>query len=440
MSKSRSTDEDRAERRNARAISRRALFAGAGGAAALGLFARVRPKTPASAPPRKGKGPRVVVVGAGAFGGWTALHLLRKGAKVTLVDSWGPGNSRASSGGETRVIRGVYGASRIYTKMAARAFVLWKENEERWKRKLYRRTGALWMLADEGKYVRDSLPLLKDSGFPFEELSVEEAARRYPQVSFAGLKWALVEKEAGYLLARQSCATVLEGFLAEGGEYRQATVAPGVLENGALTGLRLTDGSELAADTYVFACGPWLGQLFPKAVGSWIQPTRQEVFFFGTSAGDLRFNEDRMPVWVEVPRFMYGIPGNERRGFKIADDSRGPDFDPTNGERLASPEGLKAAREYIAMRFPALARAPVVETRVCQYENSPDHDFLVDRHPGAGNAWLVGGGSGHGFKHGPALGELVAQNVLGEKPVEPLFSYARLKAFPRNRLTQEEKG
>jgi len=239
MSKSRSTDEDRADRQNAPAISRRALFAGAGGVAALGLFARVRPKTPASTPARKGKGPRVVVVGAGAFGGWTALHLLRRGAKVTLVDSWGPGNSRASSGGETRVIRGGYGASRIYTQMAARAFVLWKENEERWKRKLYRRTGALWMLADEGQYVRDSLPLLKDSGFPFEELSIEEAARRYPQVSFSGLKWALVEKEAGYLLARQSCATVLEGFLAEGGEYRQATVEPGVLENGALAGLRL---------------------------------------------------------------------------------------------------------------------------------------------------------------------------------------------------------
>jgi glycine/D-amino acid oxidase-like deaminating enzyme len=431
MSKSRRADEGRADREGARTLSRRALFAGVGGAAALGLFAQVRPKTPASAPARKGKGPRVVVVGAGAFGGWTALHLLRKGAKVTLVDSWGPGNSRASSGGETRVIRGVYGSARVYTRMAARAFVLWKENEERWKRKLYRRTGALWMLADEGKYVRDSLPLLKDSGFPFEELTVEEAARRYPQISFSGLQWALFEKEAGYLLARQSCATVLEGFLAEGGEYRQASVAPGAVENGALANLKLADGSQLAADVYVFACGPWLGKLFPNVLGTWIQPTRQEVFFFGTPAGDLRFNEDRMPVWVEVPRFMYGIPGNERRGFKIADDSRGPDFDPTDGERVPSVEGLKAAREYVAMRFPALARAPVVETRVCQYENSPDHDFLVDRHPGAANAWLVGGGSGHGFKHGPALGELVAQNVLGEKPVEPLFSYARLKAFPR---------
>src|SRR6185295_5559789 len=375
--------------------------------------------------------PRVVVVGAGAFGGWTALHLLRKGARVTLVDSWGPGNSRASSGGETRVIRGVYGASRVYTEMAARAFVLWRENEERWKRKLYRRTGALWMLADEGTYVREALPLLKANGFPYEELTIAEAARRYPQVSFDGLKWALVEKEAGYLLARQSCAAVLEGFLAEGGEYRQATVTPGDIEKDALAGLLLSDGSRLTADAYVFACGPWLAQVFPKAIGSWIEPTRQEVFFFGAPAGDVRFNDDRMPVWVEVPRFWYGIPGNERRGFKIADDSRGPDFEPTNGERLASPEGLKAAREYVAMRFPALAKAPVVETRVCQYENSPDHDFLVDRHPFAANLWLVGGGSGHGFKHGPALGELAASNVLGEKPVEPLFSYARLKKFPK---------
>jgi glycine/D-amino acid oxidase-like deaminating enzyme len=388
---------------------------------------------PSAAKPEKGRrrGPRVVVVGAGAFGGWTALFLLRRGAQVTLVDAWGPGNSRASSGGETRVIRGVYGPSRIYTAMAARAFTLWEENERRWNRKLYRRTGALWMLSDEGTYVRESLPILKDLGFSFEELTVEQAARRYPQVSFTGLKWAFVEKNAGFLLARQACAAVVEGFLAEGGEYRQAAVTPAVMESGSLASLRLSDGSQLTADTYVFACGPWLPQLFPKAIGSWIQPTRQEVFFFGAPAGDLRFNEDRMPVWVEVPRFLYGIPGNERRGFKIADDARGPDFDPTNGDRVASAEGLKAAREYLAVRFPALAKAPVVETRVCQYENSPDHDFLVDRHPRAQNAWLVGGGSGHGFKHGPALGELVAANVLGEKPVEPLFSYERLKKFPR---------
>jgi len=372
----------------------------------------------------------VVVVGAGAFGGWTALSLLRRGAKVTLVDAWGPGNSRASSGGETRVIRAVYGSDGIYVAMVARAFELWRENEKRWKRKLYRRTGALWMAAGAGAYVRSSIPLLREKGFQFEEMSTAEASKRYPQIRFEGLDWALYEKEAGYLLARQACAQVLEGFLAEGGSYREAAASPGAIASGQMRSLRLSDGTELSADAYVFACGPWLGKLFPEVLGGFLESTRQEVFYFGTPAGDPRFSEDRLPVWIEVPRFWYGIPGNDRRGFKVADDTRGTAFDPTTGDRLASADGLKAARDYAAFRFPALAGAPVLESRVCQYENSPDHHFLVDRHPEAGNVWLVGGGSGHGFKHGPALGELVAGNVLEEKPPEPLFSLRRPRQTP----------
>ena len=400
-------------------ISRRSLLALLPLASAARALARPVPgdspppqKTPATrskAPPR----PSVVVVGAGAFGGWTALHLRRRGARVTLVDAWGPGNSRASSGGATRVIRGVYGPNRIYTAMARRAFQLWHENEARWKKTLYTRTGALWMVADSGDFVRASIPFLKEFAFAYEELTPAEAGRRYPQVDFDGIQWALLEKEAGYLLARRSCADVLEGFLAEGGTYREGVASPGKLEGGRAAAVALSDGTKLTADAYVFACGPWLPKLFPDVVGSRIQPTRQEVFYFGTPAGDPRFSERQMPVWVETPRFFYGIPGNERRGFKIADDARGPAFDPTAGDRTPTADGAKGARAYISRRFPALADAPLLEARVCQYENSPDSHFIVDRHPEAENLWLVGGGSGHGFKHGPALGELVAANVLG---------------------------
>jgi len=372
-----------------------------------------------------GRRPSVVVVGAGAFGGWTALSLLRRGAKVTLLDAWGPGNSRASSGGETRVLRAVYGPDGIYVAMVARALELWRENEKRWKRRLYRHTGALWMAAGSGDYVRSSIPFLREKGFAFEEMSSAEASKRYPQIRFEGLDWALYEKEAGYLLARQACAQVLEGFLAEGGSYRETAASTGEIASGRMRSVRLSDGAELSADTYIFACGPWLGKLFPELLGGFVQSTRQEVFYLGTPPGDPRFSEDRLPVWIEVPRFWYGIPGNDRRGFKVADDARGPEFDPTTGDRLPSAAGQKAARDYVAFRFPALAGAPVLESRVCQYENSPDHHFLVDRHPEAGNVWLVGGGSGHGFKHGPALGELVAGNVLEEKPPEPLFSLRR---------------
>src|SRR5262249_26194020 len=199
------------------------------------------------------------------------------------------------------------------------------------------------------------------------------------------------------------------------------------------TGMRLSDGSGLVADHYVFACGPWLGKLFPDVIGEKIRPTKQDVFFFGTPAGTTLFDDVHLPVWADHrEQFIYGIPGNQGRGFKIADDSRGPDFDPTTGERLASPERLKAIRDYMAFRFPGMKDAPLLETRVCQYENTPDTHFIIDRHPAASNVWLIGGGSGHGFKHGPAVGELVACMVLEGKEPDATFKL--------NRFSRAQKG
>ena len=99
-------------------------------------------------------------------------------------------------------------------------------------------------------------------------------------------------------------------------------------------------------------------------------------------------------------------------------------FDPDKGERVVTAEGLDAVRKFLAQRFPALKNAPLLETRVCQYENTSNGDFLIDRHPAFDNVWLVGGGSGHGFKHGPALGEYVAARVVEGGTVEPRFTLA----------------
>jgi glycine/D-amino acid oxidase-like deaminating enzyme len=196
-----------------------------------------------------------------------------------------------------------------------------------------------------------------------------------------------------------------------------------------LTALQLSDGSSLAADAFVFAGGPWLGRLLPDAVGAHVRPSRQEVHFFGTPAGDVRFAEERMPVWLDFgERIFYGIPGNEWRGFKVADDTRGPSFDPTGGERRATEESLRRARARHAERFADLARAPLVETRVCQYENSPDGHYLLGPVPDMENAWLAGGGSGHGFKLGPVVGEHMMQLVLGKAP--PLARFRPDRAFP----------
>jgi len=397
----------------------------------------MRALTPAAAQETTGAGGlRVAVVGAGAFGGWTALHLLRRGAGVTLLDAWGAGHSRASSGGESRVIRGIYGPDRIYVDLVRRSLELWRASDDLWGQRFYHRTGALWMLGGDDSYVRESLPLLSAAGLRVDELSPADAAARYRQVRFDGVEKIYYEHEAGYLLARRACEAVRQAFVAEGGDYRQSAVRPGRVAGGRMEALALSDGTRLEADAYVFACGPWLGELLPDVVGDRVAPSRQEVYYFGTPAGDASFAAPSLPCWVDFgSRLFYGIPGAESRGFKIADDTRGEPFDPTRGSRVPTLEGVERARSFLRRRFPALAGAPLVEARVCQYENSPDGHYIVDRHPGAHNVWIAGGGSGHGFKVGPALGERIAGMVTGEGGVEPFFSLSRL-ASAGSRSTQ----
>jgi glycine/D-amino acid oxidase-like deaminating enzyme len=400
--------------------------------------------------------PHIAVIGAGAFGGWTALHLLERGARVTLLDAWGPGNSRASSGGETRVLRGTYGPDQPYTEMAARALKLWTNYERRWRRQFLHRTGVLWMApGHDDAFESGSVKALHKAKIKFQELSSAQMRKRWPQINFEGIEWGIFEPECGYLDARASCQAVVEAFQAAGGNYRQLAVLPEIEnahvgtaasavqsskarqtladpQNAGLRNISLSNGSRLEADIYVFACGPWLGKLFPQAVGNLVQATKQDIFFFGTPGGDDRFTDAHLPVWADHRgRFRYGIPGalsgDARRGFKIADDTRGPAFDPTDGERVVNPETLKDIREYVAFRFPALKNAPLVETRVCQYEQTPDSHFIVDRHPKNENVWIVGGGSGHGFKHGPALGEMMGELILKDREPAPIWRLARFK-------------
>ncbi len=313
-------------------------------------------------------------------------------------------------------MRGTYGPDQPYTEMAARALQLWVKYERRWKRQFLHRTGVLWMASGrDDAFERGSVKALRAAKIKFQELSTAQMRKRWPQINFEGIEWGIFEPECGYLDARASCQAVVDAFVAAGGKYRQAGVLADGLESAPLRSLPLSDGSPLKADCYVFACGPWLGMLFPQTVGNLVQSTKQDIFFFGTPAGDDRFSDSHLPVWADHRgRFRYGIPGSDRRGFKIADDTRGPAFDPTDGERVVTPETLRDIREYVGFRFPALKDAPLVETRVCQYEQTPDSHFIIDRHPMNDNVWLLGGGSGHGFKHGPAVGEMMAELVLRE--------------------------
>lgn len=364
----------------------------------------------------------VAVVGAGAFGAWTAWHLVRAGRRVLLMDSWGPGHSRASSGGESRIIRMGYGADPIYTGMAARSLPFWRELESRSGETVFVPSGVLWVSREGNEYGLATRKCLSEAAVPHTLLLSTELSRRFPQFQFPGTDvYGILEPHSGALMARQAVHAVVRDALALGADYRLDAVQ--VSSSGDV---RSISGPNIDAAAFVFACGPWLPKLFPGLLGDRIHPTRQEVFFFAPPAGDRRFGPDIFPAWIDFsdPRGPYGFPDLEHRGVKLAFDRHGEDFDPDFGSRSVTAGAVEVARHFLRERIPALASAPLTETRVCQYENTCSGDFLLDRHPDFENIWLAGGGSGHGFKHGPAVGEYLAGRILHNTPEESRFSLA----------------
>ena len=378
----------------------------------------------------------VIVIGAGVFGAWTAEHLRRAGQRVLLIDAWGPANARASSGGESRMTRGSYRADEVYTRMSLDSLAEWRRLSEGAGLPLFHRTGVLFFFPQVEPFLEETMRVHRRLGLPTELLDVEAMRQRFPQIDFTGIAAGLYEPQFGALMARRGVLTLVDGFVRSGGAYRQAQVMVPGNAPGTLPAITLATGEQLRAARFVFACGPWLGRVFPDILGRRIFPTRQEVFFFPPPPGDARFGPGRLPGWADFNGgdMFYGFPDLESRGFKIAHDKHGPPMDPDTSERDVSPAVLAEARAYMARRFPDLADRPLSEARVCQYENSSNGDFLIDRHPAWENVVLVGAGSGHGFKHGPAVGSYAAALALGQLPsAEPRFSLAT-KAETENRV------
>jgi monomeric sarcosine oxidase len=374
----------------------------------------------------------VAVVGAGVFGAWTALHAARRGKRVLLVDAYGPGHSRSSSGDESRIIRTGYGADEIYTQWSWRSLIQWKELFAATRNAgLFRKTGVLWLAESGNSQLQATKEILRRNGVQFEELQHDGMVRRYPQVNLEGIASGIYEPESGVLMARRAVAAVVAEAVRIGVDFRLAAIAEprgsGVIESIVRRSEENLAEEQFTAKHFVFACGAWLAKLFPEILRARIFPTRQSVFYVGIPGGDERFSAPALPTWLIKNDECYGMPDLESRGLKIALDKHGEQVDPDTQSRIVTPEEVDEIRRYVAYRFPALGDAPIVETRVCQYENTSNGDFLIDRHPTLSNVWFAGGGSGHGFKHGPAVGEYVAGQILAA-------------AEPEGRFLLEKKG
>jgi hypothetical protein len=362
----------------------------------------------------------VAVIGAGVFGAWTALELRRRGLRTVLVDAYGVGHARASSGGESRVIRISYGGDPLYSDMARSSLRAWRTLSAKLDQPIFQPAGVLWFSPKADAYMAKSLAYLETARLPHRALDAGAMRAAYPQMRFDDGEAGFLEAETGALIAGRGVQAAAK---ASGAPFVQRAIgAPKQTSAGAYD-----LGDRLRARHLVYACGPWLPKIFPDILRGRIVATRQEVLHFGAPVGDARFAMPNLPVWADfnAGEIVYGLPDLEGQGFKMAFDAHGPEIDPDLQERVVSPETITRARAYLARRFPDLAQAPLVHARVCQYENSSNGDLLIDRLPGHERVWLVGAGSGHGFKHGPAVGARVARHVADPAyPIEPRFSLA----------------
>jgi len=340
------------------------------------------------------------VVGAGVFGASTARALARRGWDVTLVEQYTPGNVRSGSGGDTRLSRDAHGSIEWYTLLARRARAMWLELQAESGTRIWEPVGVAWFARTAEGFEAESRKTLERLGIPNEWLDPDEARRLYPSLNTDDLHAVLFEPEAGVLHARRATQLLVEDAKRHGVRVASARLAP---------------ADDPRTDVVVWACGAWLPMFFPREIEMRI--SRRDVFFFGTT-GDW----DGTPGFCEYDAPFYGHGEIAGLGAKIAPDMAGDEVDPDTLDRLASPQLEQVARAYAAQRFPALADAPVIGARVCQYDLTSDTHFVFGRHPERASWWLLGGGSGHGFKHGPALGEYVADCVEGRSEPEPFHA------------------
>jgi sarcosine oxidase len=352
----------------------------------------------------------VVIVGAGTFGASLAWWLARAGEQVTLVDQFEPGDRRASSGGETRLYRCAHGPDAEYTAMARRARTLWRELEEECGEDLLVECGMAWFAHREEGWEAVSERTLAAQGIPAERLDVESAARLYPSFRGDDLTFVLLEPECGVLRAERSVRALAAQAVAHGARIVRGRARP----DG--TGVVLEDSTRFEGDITVWACGPWLAHLFGDLVS--LTVTRQELLFFN---GGPTWRMPGLPAWCDYDRARYGTADIDALGVKAAIDDEGPPLDP-DAELSDTATTESQVRAYLHERFPALADARLTGARSCRYELTPDTHFIAAPHPAHPSVWLVGGGSGHGFKHGPPMAEQLGAAFVAGNPLPAHFA------------------
>ncbi len=387
----------------------------------------------ASRPRATQQSPEIVVIGAGSFGMWTAYHLIQLGASVRVVDPFGAGNSRQTSGGETRGVRTSYGDRphgllwKRWVNEAIQRWIQWdEENSDLLLPRVFFQMGDLIMREEMEPYLEDTRTNWDEVGVEYEVLTPGEINHRWPWIRTDLVNHALYEPQAGVVRARRAMESVAERFRREGGDIQLARAMPGESSGGRLTNVTLEPEGTLSAEIFIFALGPWYPYVFPELMGKKMRTSIGHTIYFAVPSGDNRFIYPNMP--------SYGVPsctgwpalGRDHRGFRVRTGGR-PAENPETSDRWIAQEFHERPREILEQYFPDLVGAPISETRACHYESTVDRNWIIDKHPDYQNAWIIGGGSAEAFKSGPVIGEYIAKRVLGIEDDPELAEGFRLK-------------
>ncbi|HVT39254.1 MAG TPA: FAD-dependent oxidoreductase [Gemmatimonadaceae bacterium] len=434
------------------------LFAGETNVPGRGIVPDIEPTTPV-VPARASF--NVVVIGAGAWGSFTALNLQKRGAKVTLVDAYGPGNARSTSGDETRGVRSSYGdrpgeQGELWTLWARESIKKWIAFDDEWGRhfrlNLFHTTGDLIMRAEWDNFQLRTKVWWDKNKIPYKVLNPDDVRKAFPVISMDEITAVLYEPDAGVVRARRAAQTAAAAFETLGGKIVIGRATPSKISNGRIEEISLDTGQTLRADIFVFAVGPWMAKTFPDLLGKKTRAPLDYVCYFATPVNDQRFTYPNLP--------SYNFPGVtgwpalpvDNRGFRVRGAERAPtppgevaaapagrggragngqgggnatgeggrageippqQLDPDTSDRWPDATRIEASRRFIAHRFPLLKSAPIAQTHACHYEFTSSGNFIIDRHPQLSNAWIVGGGNAEGFKFSPVIGDYAAQRVLG---------------------------
>jgi monomeric sarcosine oxidase len=368
---------------------------------------------------------RIIVVGGGVVGLATACALAAQAdVAVTVLERFTVGHEWSSSHGLSRAIRHEYGPDAIYTLMVARSLVLWAALAGETGRHLYTETGVLTLGQPDDGHTLPGFEVMRAEGLPVEQLTPVECARRFPAFAPEGFNAITYNPKGGMLHASECLRALTERLLARGGDVREGVMVRRVEPRGMGGRVILADGTPLDADRVVVTAGPWVHDVLPELPLP-VRATRQQVCYLG-GLSPTQFGVGRFPVFLANMAY-YGFPLIGAGWFKVAAHIFGPTVDP-NVPYAPDAAEIERVRDFLRHTIPAAADAELVATDCCMYDLSPDEHLILDAHPGGAGVIIGSGFSGHGFKFGIVVGELLAALALGQTPLFPLEQF-RLSRF-----------